>query len=1514
MKRRILVLLFAALYCLQGKAQLPAGSIAPDFTVTDINGQSHNLYTLLNQGKTVYLDFFATWCGPCWNYHNSHALANIWDTYGPNGTDEAFVIAIEGDASTNVACISGPTGCNGTTQGDWTNGTPYPIADNASVRSMYSVAYYPTIYMVCPGDKKVYETGQLGATGLWNRRNQFCALEASISVSSVQDVRCFGTNTGKITLAPSGGIGPYTYLWSTGATTSTPVLNNIPAGIYACTVTPAQGSTGTLSGIGVEGPASALGVALIESLSPGCNGVPGFMVIEANGGWSSSYSYAWNNGQNSPELMNIAAGNYTVTITDDGLCTKTQTFNLAPTPPLVASIATPNSITCAQASVTLNANNSSSGNNITYAWFASNGGIILSGANTLTPVVGAGGNYTLQITNAQTTCSAFATTSVATNIVPPAANAGPTASINCTQTTAQLQGIAPAGGNYAVTWTTSAGGSIASGANTLTPTVNAAGTYTLVVTNTQNGCTATSSTSVTGNGASLAIAATGGALTCAANTVTLAANGANAGSTYAWSGPNSFTSSAQNPTVNEQGNYTVLVTDATGCSGTAVATVGVNTASPNAATAGGSINCNMAYLELQGTSTTPNVSYAWTLPNGVVLQGSLYVANGGGNYELVVTDPANGCTATAIATVVANFTPPAASIATPASLNCNNTQVQINATNSAQGAGMTYLWSTANGSIVSGSNTLTPLVNAAGSYTLQVVNTNTGCSNLANVSVVQNSAVAATATATAASCNGAANGTASVVANGGNGTFTYVWANGATTASISGLAAGQYAVVVTDGEGCTAASTVDIAQPNVLNINATATAQSANGINDGTATANPTGGTAGYNYLWNTSATTATITGLVPGNYTVSVTDANDCTAVQIVTVNAFNCALTSSINTVNVACAGGNNGSATVALVGAAAPVSYTWSNGATGETASNLTAGTYTVAIMDGSNCPAQLSIAIAEPSLLLANASSTNETASGANNGTATASPVGGSGNYTYTWSNGANTATITNLAPGTYTVSVGDQNGCQSIRSVVVNSFDCTLTPIFTLSNILCFGQNNGTATVGVSGGAAPFTYLWSNGATTASVTTLAAGEYTVQITDGNGCQTIGAVTIAQPTSLQAGITSIVNAICPNEPTGTIDLSNTGGTAPYFYVWSNGANTQDLINVVAGSYSVVVTDANGCTTTTTATVQHNDNIAPVISTNVITLPLGVNGTVQLNSAAVAASVTDNCSVASISVANTTYACSDLGQHQVMVTATDLANNTSQTTITVVVVDNLVPVLVCPTSILTCATDNNTVVYSAPTATDNCLSGGTWALLEGLSSNSVFPIGITTQTYSFTDASGNAGLCSFNVTVQSAPGLSAAVTHATNNQANGTINLSTTGNSQPYTYQWSNGATTEDLTGVPAGTYTVEVTSVNGCVSKQEFVVDNVVNVQEPTWMAGMRIMPNPTNGVAQIVFAQLPNEEVRIVVSDLAGRVLGEQFSTGQLAIEVNCSNYPEGMYIIQLQSGQSAGVRKLAVQR
>jgi hypothetical protein len=229
--------------------------------------------------------------------------------------------------------------------------------------------------------------------------------------------------------------------------------------------------------------------------------------------------------------------------------------------------------------------------------------------------------------------------------------------------------------------------------------------------------------------------------------------------------------------------------------------------------------------------------------------------------------------------------------------------------------------------------------------------------------------------------------------------------------------------------------------------------------------------------------------------YTVTVTDANGCTGVQTVTVNFYGCNISSQITSVNASCNGAANGSAEITVGGATEPVSYLWSNGTTGSGISGLLPGNYTVTATDAAGCVTTGSATIAEPAQLLAGASSTDETSPGANDGTAPCSPAGGTGAYTFLWSNGAKYFLNTESVPGRYTVTVTDENLCTTSQSVNVRAFNCNVAAAISSTSVSCPDGNDGSATVNASGGQEPYTYLWSNGSAEATRYRPVGGSYT-----------------------------------------------------------------------------------------------------------------------------------------------------------------------------------------------------------------------------------------------------------------------------------------------------------------------------------------------------------------------------------------------------------------------------------
>ncbi len=1208
--KRILYL-YSLIYLLQYQslAQLPNGSIAPDFTVTDINGNSHNLYSYLNAGKTVYLDFFATWCNPCWVYHNSHALQNIWTTYGPGGTNEAVVIAIEGSPSTNLACIYGPSGCVGGTQGNWTTGVTYPIVHTNALNGSnnYNQGVYPTIYMICPSDKKIWQAGQQNATGLWNFRANKCVAGStpmSITLVNKQNVKCINTPTGLIDISVQGGLSPYTFSWSNGTTLQD--LVNVTAGTYTCTVTAQNGATVLAGPYTIENPPTELQATGAVLRPAGCNGVnSGEIEANPSGGWSSGYSYSWNTGATTKIVSNLGTGLYRCTVTDGNSCTKSVSITVQQAaPPNVQVTTSAAAITCTNPTVQLNASGSSSGSNpLSYQWSALAGNIV-SGTNTATPTVNQAGAYQVTVTDNVTSCTASGITQVGSNLTTPACSVPGQMSITCGQPTVTITATVSNGTQYQ--WVASNGGAINGPTNQISCEATAAGTYTFTVTNAGSGCTASATAVVVNMGGLPTVSATGGVINCQNIIANLSATSNTSGVAYAWSGPNGFTSSEANTTTTVPGIYTVVVTAPNGCTSSSTATVTSNTTQLSVSLTASSsiINCNIPSVTVSSTvSPSANYTYQWMLNGQNVGSNANLTVTQGGTYTLVAVDAGTGCSATA-QTSISAFTDVVASASVTSQIAC--------------------------------------------------FGNNTGSAN----------------------CN----------ASGGAGNYQYLWNTGATTPAISGLAPGTYTVVCTDAQGCTGSATVTIAQPtSALSASASATSVTMAGVNDGTATVTATGGTSPYTYVWSNGQTTATITGLDAGNYSVIVTDANGCTTQATTTVQGVNCALTGSVNTTPVTCFGGSNGSATVVVQNGTAPYSYQFSSGL-------------------GSSLPA------------------------------------------------------------GNYTVTATDANGC-----AIALSFNITQPPALTVQ--------------GISG---------------------------------------------------------TNPQCANEASGTATLGAiSGGTSPYATKWSNGATGTTISNLLPGQYQATITDANGCT---------------------------------------------------------------IASNPVIITADDLT----------------APSIACPANMMVCVGES-VVTYADPIVTDNC-AVNTSALVRtaGPASGQTFAVGATTVSYTYTDAGQNSASCSFVVNVTPALVLtSSSVQNGVIGVSPGTVTVSITGGTAPYTYQWTNAngqvvSDAQNLSTTGAGNYTLMVTDANGCSQTfPPFTVSMTISAEEPAWMSGVQISPNPTHNELRINWQE--PADMSVTVLDLNGRAVQQLSVKSSQQVVFQLGEMPEGIYLIRLQHGQEIGFRKVVKQ-
>jgi PKD repeat protein len=511
----------------------------------------------------------------------------------------------------------------------------------------------------------------------------------------------------------------------------------------------------------------------------------------------------------------------------------------------------------------------------------------------------------------------------------------------------------------------------------------------------------------------------------------------------------------------------------------------------------------------------------------------------------------------------------------------------VNFTSTSTGSPTSYSWSFTGGTPAT-STAANPTVtyNTAGSYAVSLTVSNANGNNTATQSgyITVYAKPSLTTSSTAVACFGASTGTATVAATG-TAPYTYSWSGGGSTATISGKPAGTYTVTVADANQCTATASVNIGQPlTALSATATATDATCNQAN-GSVTITATGGAGNYTYNWFGGATGATRTNLAPGNYNATVTDANQCTATISVDVASTNTPFSVSVNTVNASC-GLNNGSATATVTNANVSVSsYHWSNGATTGAISNLPAGNYSVTVTLSNGCTASNSgVVSAVQSNIVIAFNATNATC-GVADGAVTASATGGVSPYNYNWANGTNGATITAVAAGSYVLTVSDANGCSTTSAATVSNSGAP-TIALTTTQPICYGSTNGSVLSSVSGGAAPYTYTWNTGVSTASLNNIGAGTYIVTVTDASQCQAVQSVVLANPAQVD-GVISTTNATCGNN-NGSATVNGVGGNGVYTYSWSTGTTANTLNGLASGSYSVTITDDNGCSAVKTATI--------------------------------------------------------------------------------------------------------------------------------------------------------------------------------------------------------------------------------------------------------------------------------------------------------------------------------------
>lgn len=478
-----------------------------------------------------------------------------------------------------------------------------------------------------------------------------------------------------------------------------------------------------------------------------------------------------------------------------------------------------------------------------------------------------------------------------------------------------------------------------------------------------------------------------------------------------------------------------------------------------------------------------------------------------------------------------------------------------------------------------------------------------------------------TVTPTAESCANYNNG--SVIINNpvGAGPYTVNIAGPATgsvveantaaaTANFTNLPDGNYTYTVTGANGCTTSGNFTIGAGAICcSVTASGTNLLCNGAATGSATATPVG-LAPYTYSWTGGQTSQTASGLGAGGYTVTMTDNSGCVATANVSITQPT-VLSGTLTPVNVSCNGACNGSISVTASGGTPPYQYSINGGAF-QASNSFTAlcnGTYAVTIRDANNCTVILNQNITQPAILNLTQGSITPATCGANNGSVTVVPAGGTAPYTYTIDGGASqtSATFNGLTAGVHSVVVTDNRGCTRTLSIMITATNAPIASILSQTNVSCFGGVNGSVIIGIAGGSSPFTYsIGGPGQASNTFTNLTAGPYTATVTDVNGCFSTISFTITTPPQLTFTSTPTAtscNAVCD----GQIQVNAAGGTAPYQYSSNNGvtyALANPITGLCAGLIHVVVKDANGCLTNADVTITQP---TPVSATFVKTNPI-------------------------------------------------------------------------------------------------------------------------------------------------------------------------------------------------------------------------------------------------------------------------------------------------------------------
>ena len=1331
--------------------------------------------------------------------------------------------------------------------------------NNGSVTANVSGGQSPFDYLWSNGNTNQTATGLAAGTyGITITDVNGCTKDTSVTLTqppilnisiTPSIISCFGNSNATAVANSTGGIPPYSYLWSNGQTNQT--ATSLSGGInYSVTITDANNCTANQTIIISQPPIISLS-AVTDNIS--CNGLNnGALNLTVSGG-NAPYSFVWNIGSSTEDLSGLAAGNYIVTVTDFNSCSAINSFTISE-PAVILITGTQVNTTCGNSNGSIDISITGGTSPFNYLW--SNGAT----TEDISGIVS--GSYTVTIIDANN-CSGTVNFNLSNNVLPILSETHVNVLCNGNNTGSIDLSVSGGSAPFIYSWSN---GATEQDINSLI-----AGTYSVSVTD-NNNCLSTLSINISepltvtlnqtqlnvlcngNNSGSIDLSVSGGtvpynyswsngsttqdinslsagaysltvtdnnncqsilsiiisqapAITLTETHVNILCNGNNTGSIdlsvsggtapyiYSWSNG----STTQDINSLSVGAYSVTVTDNNNCQ--SVLSIAILQPAPillNETHVDASCGSLNGSIDLTASGGTSGYTYLWS--NGITTQDLSVIS--AATYSVTTTD-ANNCTATLSIIISNSIGPILSEIHVNVLCNGNNTgSIDL----SVSGGSAPYIYSWSNGATEQDINSLT-----AGTYSVTVTDNN-NCQSTLSINISEPPALTLTETHVNVLCNGNNTGSIDLSVSGGTAPSNYSWSNGSTTQEINSLSAGAYSVTVTDNNNCQSTLSIIISQAPAITLTETHVNILCNGNNTGSIDLSVSGGTTPYNYSWSNGSTTQDINSLTAGTYSVTVTDNNNCQSILSIPISQPAPIVLSETH-INASC-GTANGSINLTVSGGTAGYSYDWSNGATTEDLSGVSAGTYSLTVTDANNCTSTVNVNISNTSGPILSETHVNVLCNGNNSGSIDLSVSGGTAPYNYSWSNGSTTQDINSLTAGTYSVTVTDFNNCQSSLSINISE-----PPAFSLSethvNVLCNGNNTGSIDLSVSGGTSPYNYSWSNGSTTQDIISLTTGTYSVTVTDNNNCQSVLSINISEPSAFLLSETH-VNVLCNGNNTGSIDLSVSGGTSPYIYAWSNGSTTQDINSLTVGTYSVTVTDNNNCQ----STLSINISESPASTLTETHLNVLCNGN---NSGSIDLSVSGGTAPYNYSWSNgsTTQDINSLTAGTYSVTATD---NNNCLEILSIVISQPPALTLTETHLNVLCNGNNTG------SIDLSVSGGTapynYSWSNGSTTQDINSLTAGTYSVTVTDNNNCQSILSIPISQPAPIVLSETHINASCGTANGSINLTVSGGTAGYSYDWSNGATTEDLSGVSAGTYSLTVTDANNCTSTVNVNINNTL----------------------------------------------------------------------------------------